>query len=99
MKNHIGPIYLILGLMAVSSLAIGAGETPAAPSARVAHAVHAQALLPSPSSFRFEVTQDGSTVPARLIVIGSAALEDQAQAQIEARVAKALAAARVRKAG
>ena len=70
MKNHIAPIYLILGLMAVSSLAIGASKTPSAAST---HVVHAQALLPSPSSFRFEVTQDGRTVPARLVVIGSLA--------------------------
>jgi hypothetical protein len=99
MKTHIGPIYLILGLMAVSSLAIGAGKTPTAPNAPIGHAVHAQALLPSPSSFRFEVTQDGRTVPARLIVIGTSQIEDGARAQIEAKVAKALAAARVRKAG
>jgi len=73
MKTHIGPIYLILGLMAVSSLAIGASTTPpSAPTTPRAHAVHAQALLPSPSSFRFEVTQDGRTVPARLYVIGNA---------------------------
>jgi hypothetical protein len=99
MKTHIGPIYLILGLMAVSSLAIGASKTPTTPSAPIGHAVHAQALLPSPSSFRFEVTQDGRTVPARLIVIGTSAIEDEARVQIEAKVAKALAAARARKAG
>jgi hypothetical protein len=45
------------------------------------------------------VTQDGRTVPARLIVIGTSQIEDGARAQIEAKVAKALAAARVRKAG
>jgi hypothetical protein len=81
MKTHIGPIYLILGLMAVSSLAIGASETPAP---RTVHVVHAQALLPSPSSFR---------------LIGTTALEEATQARVEAKVAKALAAARARKAG
>ena len=70
MKNHIAPVYLILGPMAVSSLAIGASETAPAPST---HVVHAQALLPSPSSFLFEVTRDGRTVPARLVVVGSLA--------------------------
>jgi hypothetical protein len=96
MKNHIGPIYLILGLMAVSSLAIGAGKAPAVAGT---HAMHAQALLPSPLSFRFDVTKDGRTVPDRLIVIGNAPLDDEAQARIEASVARALAAARARKAG
>ena len=93
MKQHIGPIYLILGLMSVSALTIGASEPHAA---RGNPLVRAQALLPSPTSFHFEVSKDGKRVPGRMIVISNNALD----AEVEAKLAKALAsAARVRKAG
>ena len=93
MKQHIGPIYLILGLMSVSALTIGAGEPHAA---RGEHSVRAQALLPSPTSFHFEVAKNGKRVPGRMIVISEEAID----AQVEAKIAKAIATAtRVRKAG
>lgn len=92
MKQHIGSIYLILGLMSVSALTIGAGK-PMAPKGE--HSVRAQALLPSPTSFHFVASKQGKALPDRILVIGSRKLD----AEIEAKVAKALATARVRKAG
>ena len=90
MKQHVGPIYLILGLMAVSTLTIGAGKPQAAPGQ---HVVRAQALLPSPTSFHFTTNASGQS--ERILVIGSAALDGE----IEAKVSKALAANKARKAG
>ena len=92
MKQHIGPIYLILGLMSVSALTIGAGKPHAA---RGEHSVRAQALLPSPTSFHFQAMKDGKAVPERMIVISGNAIDPE----LEAKVAKALATARARKAG
>jgi hypothetical protein len=90
MKQHIGPIYLILGLMAVSTLAIGAGEPQAAKGEQW---VRAQALLPSPTSFHFKASKDGKT--ERILVISSGDLE----ADVQAKVAKAIAIAKSQKAG
>ena len=92
MKQHIGSIYLILGLMSVSALTIGAGS-PQAP--RGEQSVRAQALLPSPTSFHFQVGSKDKALPGRILVIGSNKLD----ADIEVKVARAIAAARVRKAG
>ena len=92
MKQHIGSIYLILGLMSVSALSIGAGN---APVAHGAHGVAARDLLPSPTSFRIEVGRKDEALRERILVIEQSAID----AQIEARVAKALATARARKAG
>ena len=92
MKQQIGPIYLILGLMAVSALTIGAGKPG---GERAGHAVRAQALLPSPTSFHFEVSKNGKKSSDRVLVISSDAID----ADIEAEVAKALAVAKARKAG
>ena len=89
MKQQVGPIYLILGLMAASALTIGAGK-PIGP----ARTVSAQALMPSPLSFRIQVAREKAAAD-RLLVIDSEAFD----AEIEAKVAKALAAAKGRKAG
>jgi hypothetical protein len=89
MKQHIGPIYLILGLMAVSALTIGAGKPMGE-----AHNASAQALLPSPMSFRIQVAREKAAAD-RLLVIDSQAFD----AEIEAKVARALASAKGRKAG
>ena len=89
MKQHIGPIYLILGLMAVSALTIGAGRPMGE-----ARKVSAQALLPSPTSFRIQVAREKAAAD-RLLVIDSEGFD----AEIEAKVAKALATAKARKAG
>jgi hypothetical protein len=89
MKQHVGPIYLILGLMAVSALTIGAGK-PMGETRKVS----AQAMLPSPTSFRIQVAR-GKSGADRLLVIDSAGFD----AEVEARIAKALATAKVRKAG
>jgi hypothetical protein len=92
MKQHIGSIYLILGLMSVSALTIGAGNPQVA---KGEHSVRAQALLPSPTSFQVRVGDKDKTLPDRILVISSGKLE----ADIDLKVAKAIAAARVRKAG
>ena len=89
MKQHVGPIYLILGLMAVSALTIGAGKPMGE-----ARKVSAQALLPSPTSVRIQVAREKAAAD-RLLVIDSEGFD----AEIEAKVAKALATAKVRKAG
>jgi hypothetical protein len=70
MKAHIAPIYLILGLMAVSALTIGAAKVPAgkAPTQARKPMVSAQALLPSPTSFRVALGND-SDKPARTRVL------------------------------
>jgi len=82
MKQHIGPIYLILGLMAVSTLTIGAGKPQLA---KGEHRVRAQALLPSPTSFHFEANKDGKS--ERILVI----TPDQLEVDVQAKVAKAIA--------
>lgn len=89
MKQQVGPIYLILGLMAVSALTIGAGKPMGE-----AHNSSAQALLPSPLSFRIEVARQKAAAD-RLLVIDSQAFD----AEIEAKVARAIATAKARKAG
>jgi len=93
MKQHIGPIYLILGLMAVSALTIGAGD-PSPPS-QPEQAAHVHDLLPSPLSFRAESNRNAKEFPSRIIVLSSSRMDSE----IEAKVAKALAIARSRKAG
>lgn len=88
MKQHVGPIYLILGLMAVSALTIGAGKPMEARN------VSAQGLLPSPMSFRIQIAREKAAAD-RLLVIDSQAFD----AEVEAKVARALASAKGRKAG
>ena len=98
MKAHIGPIYLILGLMAVSALTIGAAKVPVGKDAGQARKplVSAQALLPSPTSFRIALARNNDKAAStRVLVVESDAFD----ANIEAEVAKALAAARARKSG
>ena len=90
MKQHVGPIYLILGLMAVSTLTIGAGKPVAA---KGVHAVRAQDLLPSPTSFHFDAGKNSKD--ERILVISS----DAMSAEVEAKVARALAIAKAQKAG
>jgi hypothetical protein len=90
MKQQIGSIYLILGLMAVSTLTIGAGKPQAA---KGEHRVRAQALLPSPTAFHFEANKDGKA--ESILVISS----DELEADVQAKVAKAMAIARPQKAG
>jgi hypothetical protein len=87
MKQHIGPIYLILGLMAVSTLTIGAGEPNVGTGG---HRASAQALMPSPMSFQREANKDG-----RILLISS----DQLEAEVQAKVARAIATTRPQKAG
>jgi len=92
MKQHIGPIYLILGLMSVSALTIGAGD-PSPP--RADQTAHVHDLLPSPLSFRAESNKADKEFPSRIIVLNTGNID----AEIEAKVAKALAVAKARKAG
>ena len=92
MKQHIGSIYLILGLMSVSALTIGAGNPQVA---KGEHSVRAQALLPSPTVFQARIDDKDKALPGRILVISSSKLD----ADIELKVARALAAAKVRKAG
>jgi hypothetical protein len=89
MKQHIGSIYLILGLMAVSTLTIGAGNPTLE---KGEHAVRAQALLPSPTAFHFEASNGKAT--RRLMVRSS-----ELQADVQASVEKALVIAKAPKAG
>jgi len=93
MKQHIGPIYLILGLMSVSALTIGAGDPH--PSSQREQTAHMHDLLPSPLSFRAEATRNDKEFPSRIIVINTGNIDTE----IEAKVAKALEAAKSRKAG
>jgi hypothetical protein len=90
MKQHIGPIYLILGLMAVSTLTIGAGEPNVGTGG---HRASTQALMPSPMSFQREVNKDVES--ERILVISS----DQLEADVQAKVARAIATTRPQKAG
>jgi hypothetical protein len=92
MKQHIGPIYLILGLMAVSALTIGAGDPH--PPSQPEQAAQVHDLLPSPLSFRAESNRDDSELSGRIIVLSSGNMD----AELEAKVARALAIARARKA-
>jgi hypothetical protein len=91
MKQQIGSIYLILGLMAVSTLTIGAGGKPHLEKGE--HAVRAQALLPSPTAFHFETGKN--TQRERILVISSSDID----ADVRAKVEQALAIARTQKAG
>jgi hypothetical protein len=100
MKAHIGPIYLILGLMAVSALTIGAAKVPAGKDSGQARKpiVSAQAMLPSPTSFRVALANAGDNDKAlrtRVLVIESTDFD----ARLQAQVAKTLAVARTRKSG
>jgi hypothetical protein len=97
MKTHIGPIYLILGLMAVSVLTIGAAKSTGKSGEQLRKPVAtAQSMLPSPLSFRIELAHNGEkSGRSRVLVIGSPQLDAQMQAQID----KALAEARARKSG
>ena len=92
MKQHIGPIYLILGLMSVSALTIGAGDPH--PPSQPEQLAQVHDLLPSPLSFRAESNRNDKEFPSRIIVLSSGGMEDE----IEAKVAKALAIAKARKA-
>ena len=99
MKAHIGPIYLILGLMAVSALTIGAARVPAGKDQGQARKplVSAQALLPSPTSFKVALARNSDKGPrTHVLVVGADSIDTQ---QLEAQVARALAAARARKSG
>jgi hypothetical protein len=93
MKQHIGSIYLILGLMSVSALTIGAGESH--PSSQREQTAHVHDLLPSPLSFRAESNKADKEFPSRIIVLNAGNID----AEIEVKVAKALAIAKARKAG
>ena len=95
MKAHIGPIYLILGLMATSALAIGAAQAPSGKSLDQARKTlaTAKAQLPSPASFRFELARAAGKAGHRVLVVQSGNFD----AELELRVAKALAEARGRK--
>jgi hypothetical protein len=97
MKTHIGPIYLILGLMAVATLTIGAGKAPAAPSEGVAHTVDTIELKGFAKSRAFQATSPGMAMPGRLVVLVSDKLEGKLDAELEKRVATALAEARARR--
>jgi hypothetical protein len=72
MKTHIGPIYLILGLMAVSTLTIGAGKAPAAPVEGVAQSVHAFQLEGVAKARAFQATSPGMAMPGRFVVLVTA---------------------------
>ena len=93
MKQHIGPIYLILGLMAVSALTIGAGDPH--PPSQPQQAAHVHDLLPSPLELPRRVQQErqGIPKPHHRPELGAAWMPS-----IEAKVAKALAIAKARKA-
>ena len=100
MRTHIAPIYLILGLMAVSALAIGAGN----PQARGGEATTQVKLVPGQrfESHRadvraFQATSPGMAMPAHLVVLVSDKLEGELQVEMEKRVATALAEARARR--
>ena len=92
MKQHIGPIYFILGIMAVSALTIGASRPLAKPSE---HQARAQAMLPSPTMFQLQVARADKPSPARSLVIDTS----DVQLRIQAQVAKAIGSARACKAG
>jgi hypothetical protein len=75
MKTHIGPIYLILGAMAVAALTIGAkAEHHEAPAARVA--ALATALPAPPAATRGE-----------LVVVLSPSMDGDVEAKVEAAIA------------
>jgi hypothetical protein len=94
MKQHIGSIYLILGLMSVSAITIGAGKPHVAQGE---HSARVQALLPSPTSFQFVAGKQGKALPGRILVIGTRV--GNLDAEIGAQVARSLASTRVCKAG
>jgi hypothetical protein len=97
MKTHIAPIYLILGLMAVSALTIGASKPQAHSGTLVA-----EAMAPDPAyriefkrtnASAFQATSPGMAMPGRLVVI----VTDKLEGQVEKRVTAALAGARARR--
>ena len=95
MKTHIAPIYLILGLMAVSALTIGAGKPQARSDAPVAEALASPAAEPAytvefkrTNASAFQATSPGMAMPGRLVVI----VTDKLEGQVEKRVTAALAA-------
>jgi len=92
MKQHIGSIYLILGLMSVSALTIGAGK---AGMPKGEHLVTAQSMLPSPTSFHFAVSKHDKAQPARVLVLNST----QLGVDVALKMAKATSVARACKAG
>jgi hypothetical protein len=100
MKTHIAPIYLILGLMAVSALTIGASEPLASSTAPVAEAMTSPAVAPAhtvefkrTNASAFQATSPGMAMPGRLVVI----VTDKLEGQVEKRVTAALAGARARR--
>lgn len=89
MRTHIAPIYLILGLMAVSALAIGAGN-PQPSGGEIATRVK---LLPSrdlvphrvgADARAFQATSPGMAMPGRLVVLVSDAALAEARARRKA---------------
>ena len=100
MKTQIGPIYLILGLMAVATLSIGAADSRALGPTQ---AVQVAPQAPAPAGFTFEfkgakarafqATSPGMAMPGRLVVIVS----DKLDAEVQERVGTALAQARARR--
>lgn len=65
MKTHIGPIYLILGMLAVSALTIGAsGPKPTTKSASTS--VH---RMPASVAEAFQATSPGMAVPNRVLAL------------------------------
>lgn len=71
MKTHIGPIYLILGAMAVAALTIGArAEHHEAPAPKAAIAT----TLPAPAR-------------GELVVVVSPSMEGDVEAKVEAAIA------------
>ena len=97
MKTQIGSIYLILGLMAVATLTIGAGKAPVTPSEGVAHTVNAFELNGLAKARAFQATSPGMAMPGRLVVLVTDKLEGKLDAELEKRVATALAEARARR--
>lgn len=99
MKTQIGPVHLILGLMAVATLTIGAADTR---TSGPTHTVQA-APLASKDSYAFEfkgararafqATSPGMAMPGKLVVI----VTDKLDAEVHERVSAALAQSRARR--
>ena len=97
MRTQIGPVYLILGLLAVSALSIGADEPRAVSQRGIAQAK----TLPAPpaASYDFEfnkarafqATAPGMAMPGRLVVVVSDKFEDQVEQRVSAAIARARA--------
>jgi hypothetical protein len=89
MKTHIAPIYLILGLMAVSALTIGASKPQAdAPIAEAKASPAYTVEFRRTNASAFQATSPGMAMPGRLVVI----VTDKLEGQVEKRVTAALEA-------